>query len=99
LAALANVLFREENCLIDWPVAWTFIAGGALGRLVGVRLATRLTARRSALARFFASCVALVACEMIASATGLPPGTPANDAMQGQPHGAFHHCRIVAMPV
>jgi uncharacterized protein len=47
--------------LIDWPVAFVFIVGGAAGGLLGIRLATRLSGRRGALTRTFATLVMLVA--------------------------------------
>ena len=50
--------------LIDWPVAFIFIAGGAAGGLLGIRLATRLAGRRGALTRIFAALVILVAAYM-----------------------------------
>jgi len=50
--------------LIDWPVALVFIAGGAGGGLLGIRLATRLSTRRGALTRVFAALVILVAVYM-----------------------------------
>jgi uncharacterized membrane protein YfcA len=50
--------------LIDWPVALVFIAGGAAGGLLGIRLATRLSERRGALTRVFAVLVILVAVYM-----------------------------------
>ena len=50
--------------LIDWPVALVFIAGGAAGGLLGVRLATRLSERRGVLQRIFAALVILVAVYM-----------------------------------
>ena len=50
--------------LIDWPVALVFIAGGAAGGLLGIRLATRISGRRGALARIFAGLVILVAVYM-----------------------------------
>lgn len=50
--------------LIDWPVALVFIAGGAAGGLLGIRLATRLSGQREALTRIFAALVILVAVYM-----------------------------------
>ncbi len=50
--------------LIDWPVGLVFIAGGAAGGLLGIRLATRIAGRRGALTRVFATLVILVAVYM-----------------------------------
>ena len=50
--------------LIDWRVAAEFIAGGALGGLLGVHLATRLAARRRLLSTVFAGVVFVVAVYM-----------------------------------
>jgi hypothetical protein len=52
--------------MIDWPVAAVFIAGGALGGLPGIYLATRLALRRQVLARIFAAIVLAVAIYMAA---------------------------------
>lgn len=57
--------------LIDWPVAIVFIAGGVLGGLAGIRLATRLGSRRKALTRIFATLVIVVAVYIAAKAMGL----------------------------
>ncbi len=46
--------------LVDWPVALLFILGGAGGGLAGVRLASRLAARRRALTVVFSAVVGLV---------------------------------------
>jgi uncharacterized membrane protein YfcA len=56
--------------LIDWPVALVFIAGGAAGGLLGVRLATRLSGRRGTLTRIFAALVILVAVYMVVRTLG-----------------------------
>jgi len=50
--------------LIDWPVALWFIAGGAGGGVLGIRVATRLSTRRGTLTRVFATLVILVAVYM-----------------------------------
>jgi len=47
--------------LVDWHVAAFFVAGGVGGGLVGVFLARRLAARKSALTRVFAGVVLAVA--------------------------------------
>jgi uncharacterized membrane protein YfcA len=50
--------------LIDWRIAAEFIAGGVVSGLLGVRLVTRLGARRRLLSRVFASVVFAVAAYM-----------------------------------
>ena len=56
--------------LIDWPVALVFIPGGVAGGLLGIRLATRLSGRRGALTRIFATLVILVALYMAVRTLG-----------------------------
>ena len=43
--------------LVDWPLAGLFILGGALGGLLGIRLARRLSAHKNALTRIFSAIV------------------------------------------
>lgn len=50
--------------LIDWRIAAEFIAGGVVGGLLGVRLVTRLGARRRLLSTVFAGIVFAVAAYM-----------------------------------
>ena len=52
--------------LVDWRVAVEFIAGGALGGWLGMRLAVGMAARRRALAYIFAAVIFLVAAYMLA---------------------------------
>lgn len=49
---------------VDWPVALVFIGGGAAGGLIGIRVATALSAQRGALTRVFSALVILVAVYM-----------------------------------
>ena len=51
--------------LIDWPIAGAFIAGGVLGSVGGGRLASRLSAKRSALTNIFAAMIFAVAAYML----------------------------------
>ena len=46
--------------LIDWPVAGLFIVGGALGGLLGIRLARHLAGHKNALGRTFSAIVIVV---------------------------------------
>jgi hypothetical protein len=50
---------------IDWPLAAVFVGGGILGGVAGAHLAQRLSARRRALHRLYASAVFLAALYMI----------------------------------
>lgn len=43
--------------LVDWPLATLFIFGGALGGLLGIRLAHRLASHKHALSRIFSAVV------------------------------------------
>ena len=51
----------DASDLIDWVVAAEFLAGGLLGGLVGLGLASRLSANKDALNRVFAAVVFIVA--------------------------------------
>ena len=58
--------------LVDWPLAALFIAGGALGGLVGIQLAHRLAGYKHALTRTFSGVVIAVGLYVIATlAAGL----------------------------
>ena len=52
--------------LVDWPLAFLFIAGGALGGLGGIRLARHLSGHKHALTRTFAGIVIAVGLYVIA---------------------------------
>ena len=52
--------------LIDWPLAVLFIVGGALGGLVGIRLAHRLAGYKHALTLTFSGIVIAVGLYVIA---------------------------------
>jgi uncharacterized membrane protein YfcA len=51
--------------LVDWGVALTFVAGGALGGLAGIGVATRLAVHRRLLSVIFAGVVLAVAIFML----------------------------------
>ena len=46
--------------LVDWPLALLFVGGGALGGLIGIRLAHRLAGHKNALTRIFSGIVMAV---------------------------------------
>ena len=52
--------------LIDWPLAFLFIVGGALGGLLGIRLARHLAGHRHALSLTFSAIVIAVGFYVIA---------------------------------
>jgi uncharacterized membrane protein YfcA len=57
--------------LVDWPLAFLFIAGGALGGFAGTRLARHLAGHKHALTRVFSGIVIVVGLYVIArSVTG-----------------------------
>lgn len=51
--------------LVDWPLALVFIAGGALGGVLGARLAVRLSGKTGRLTRIFAGLIFAVAAYML----------------------------------
>jgi uncharacterized membrane protein YfcA len=52
--------------LVDWPLAFLFIAGGALGGMLGIRLARTLSAHKHALSLTFSGIVIAVGLYVIA---------------------------------
>ncbi|MCW5691374.1 MAG: sulfite exporter TauE/SafE family protein [Pseudolabrys sp.] len=52
--------------LVDWPLAFMFIAGGAAGGLIGTRLARHLAGHKHALTRIFSGIVIVVGVYVIA---------------------------------
>ncbi|SCW93998.1 sulfite exporter TauE/SafE family protein [Ancylobacter rudongensis] len=51
--------------LVNWPLAFTFIAGGALGSVAGMKLAQRLSGRTGRLTTVFATLIFAVASYML----------------------------------
>ena len=51
--------------LVDWPLAFVFIAGGVAGGFLGARLAARLSATRGRLTTVFAGLIFVVAAYML----------------------------------
>jgi uncharacterized protein len=52
--------------LVDWPLATLFIFGGALGGILGIRLAHRLASHKTALTRIFSGIVIAVGVYVVA---------------------------------
>jgi uncharacterized membrane protein YfcA len=63
---LTTALNYARAGLVDWPLAAEFIAGGIVGGIAGMLLATRLSASKTALNRIFAVLVLIVAAYVIA---------------------------------
>ena len=59
--------------LVDWKIAFLFIAGGVGGGTIGMRLAVRLASRRGALVRVFAVVLFAVAGYMLYRSIGAMP--------------------------
>ena len=62
---LTTAISYGMSGLIDWPVAAEYLAGGLVGGLAGMALATSLAPRKAALNRAFASLVFIVAGYML----------------------------------
>jgi uncharacterized membrane protein YfcA len=77
LATASNYAFSG---LVDWRIAVLFIAGGAFGGLVGMKLAMRLSSHRGVLIKLFALVLFAVAAYMLyrsaGSLIGAPRGSP-----------------------
>lgn len=58
---LATALNYAASGLIDWPIAFEFIAGGIGGGIVGMLLANRLSSGKNTLSRIFAALIFVVA--------------------------------------
>jgi uncharacterized membrane protein YfcA len=62
--------------LVDWAIAFEFIAGGVVGGLIGTRAALKLSAHKRALNYAFTAILFSVAAHMLArTAMGLFPGS------------------------
>jgi uncharacterized membrane protein YfcA len=57
--------------LVDWPLAGLFVIGGALGGLLGIRLARHLSGHKNALSRIFAGIVIAVGIYVVARSVWL----------------------------
>jgi len=58
---LATALNYASSGLVDWWLAAEFIGGGVIGRVFGMMPATRLSAYKNTLNRFFAAIIFIVA--------------------------------------
>lgn len=67
---LTTALSYASSGLIAWPLAATFIGGGALGSLFGARLAVRLSDRKGALNMVLAGLIVVVALYMLYRTAG-----------------------------
>ena len=62
---LATALNYARSGLVDWVIAGQFISGGVLGGILGMLLATRLSAGKATLNRIFAALILTVATYVI----------------------------------
>lgn len=62
---LATALNYARSGLVDWVIAGQFIAGGVVGGILGMLLATRLSAGKATLNRIFAALILTVATYVI----------------------------------
>ncbi len=65
LFGLTTAVNYARSGYVDWPLAAVFIAGGALGGLLGARLATRLSGSKGTLNAVFAAMIIVVALYML----------------------------------
>ena len=63
---LATAINYAVSGPVDWTIALEFIAGGAIGGLVGTRIAVKLSARKRALTYVFTAILLTVATYMLA---------------------------------
>ncbi|RJG46182.1 sulfite exporter TauE/SafE family protein [Mesorhizobium sp. DCY119] len=62
---IATALNYARSGLVDWPLAAEFVAGGIVGGMLGMLLATKLSGGRNALNRVFGALVLIVAAYVI----------------------------------
>lgn len=74
---LTTALNYALSGLVDWPLAFVFIAGGLLGGIAGARLAKRLSATKGRLTTIFAGLIFVVAAYMLWKSGGSLFGTQA----------------------
>lgn len=67
---LATALNYAASGLVDWPVAFEFIAGGIVGGIFGMMLANRLSAGKNTLNRVFATLIFVVAAYVLYRSAG-----------------------------
>lgn len=67
---LATAINYAASGLVDWPIAFEFIAGGILGGVLGMMLANRLSAGKNTLNRIFAGLIFVVAAYVLYRSAG-----------------------------
>ena len=67
---LATALNYAASGLVDWPIAFEFIAGGIIGGIAGMMLANRLSAGKNTLNRIFAGLIFAVAAYVLYRSAG-----------------------------
>ncbi|MDZ5451475.1 MULTISPECIES: sulfite exporter TauE/SafE family protein [Xanthobacteraceae] len=67
---LATAINYAASGLVDWPIAFEFIAGGILGGILGMMLANRLSAGKNTLNRIFAALIFVVAAYVLYRSAG-----------------------------
>ena len=67
---LTTALNYAWSGLVDWPVAFEFIAGGIIGGILGMMLANRLSAGKDTLNRVFAALIFVVAAYVLYRSAG-----------------------------
>ncbi|KAB2688781.1 sulfite exporter TauE/SafE family protein [Brucella pseudogrignonensis] len=67
---LATALNYAASGLVDWPVAFEFIAGGIIGGILGMMLANRLSSGKDTLNRVFAALIFVVAAYVLYRSAG-----------------------------
>lgn len=67
---LATALNYAASGLVDWPIAFEFIAGGIVGGILGMLLANRLSAGKNTLNRVFAGLIFVVAAYVLYRSAG-----------------------------
>lgn len=67
---LATALNYAGSGLVDWPIAFEFIAGGIVGGIAGMMLANRLSTGKNTLNRIFAGLIFVVAAYVLYRSAG-----------------------------
>lgn len=67
---LATALNYAASGLVDWPIAFEFIAGGVIGGILGMLLANRLSSGKNTLNRIFAGLIFVVAAYVLYRSAG-----------------------------
>ncbi len=67
---LATALNYAASGLVDWTIAFEFIAGGIVGGIVGMMLANRLSTGKNTLNRIFAALIFVVAAYVLYRSAG-----------------------------